>query len=204
MLVSRYLSNVINPRRVLGGAITRIRPQNFISSNAPQIRSSAIDHSRQGLERPRAVDKRRPAIGRRFRYLVGSNAAELGGELSEAERSLVRQAVALQLQAERMQEAIVKGGWVTGSAAIPTIRTSKPWRTSFPMPISMPVSRSLMKRRGAASACRTIWCFRPCGLRTHLEAELSDQFGAEIAAIVAEAFVTAVDARLTLARRHAC
>ena len=51
----------------------------------------------------------RSSSARRFRDLVRSYEAELGGELSEAERSLVRQAVALQLQAERLQEAIVRG-----------------------------------------------------------------------------------------------
>jgi hypothetical protein len=48
------------------------------------------------------------AAGRRFRHLVDSYSAELGTELSEAELSLVRQACALQLEAERMQAAIVR------------------------------------------------------------------------------------------------
>jgi hypothetical protein len=52
----------------------------------------------------------RSSRARRFRDLVNAYSVELGGELSEAERSLVRQAVALQLQAERMQEMIVRGG----------------------------------------------------------------------------------------------
>jgi hypothetical protein len=51
--------------------------------------------------------------------------AELGGELSEAERSLVRQAVALQLQAERMQAAIVRGETVDADQLIRVSSTSK-------------------------------------------------------------------------------
>jgi hypothetical protein len=50
----------------------------------------------------------RSAAGRRFRHLVDAYSAELGTD-SEAEWSLVRQACALQLQAEWMQGAIVGG-----------------------------------------------------------------------------------------------
>jgi hypothetical protein len=41
--------------------------------------------------------------------LLESYAAELGGDLSESELGLVRQAVALQLEAERLQADIVAG-----------------------------------------------------------------------------------------------
>jgi hypothetical protein len=51
----------------------------------------------------------RSSPGRRFRHLVDCYSRELGPESSDAELSLVREAVALQLQAERMQEAIVRG-----------------------------------------------------------------------------------------------
>jgi len=67
----------------------------------------------------------RSAGARRFRDLVNAYEAELGGVLSEAERSLVRQAVGLQLQAERMQGAIVRGEPVDSDALIRVSSTSK-------------------------------------------------------------------------------
>jgi hypothetical protein len=57
--------------------------------------------------------------------LVQSYAAELGGELTEPERALVRQAVALQMQAEAMQEAIVAGEKVDADLLIRVSSTSK-------------------------------------------------------------------------------
>ncbi len=53
----------------------------------------------------------RSAEARRFRDLVASFAASLGGEaaLSEADRALIRNAAALTLQCERMQAAAVDG-----------------------------------------------------------------------------------------------
>jgi hypothetical protein len=57
--------------------------------------------------------------------LVQSYAAELGGELTEPERALVRQAVALQMQAEAMQEAIVAGEKVDPDLLIRVSSTSK-------------------------------------------------------------------------------
>jgi hypothetical protein len=49
--------------------------------------------------------------GRRYRDLIESFAADLGGfgKLSEAEKGLVRQCAALTAQSERMQAAIVRG-----------------------------------------------------------------------------------------------
>jgi hypothetical protein len=67
----------------------------------------------------------RSSSARRFRDLTQAYSNELGGELSEAERSLVRQAVALQLQAERMQEAIVRGEPVDADQLIRVSSTSK-------------------------------------------------------------------------------
>ena len=67
----------------------------------------------------------RSSSARRFRDLVRSYEAEPGGELSEAERSLVRQAVALQLQAERLQEMIVRGEAVDSDLLIRVSSTSK-------------------------------------------------------------------------------
>ena len=64
--------------------------------------------SRAGTRLPR-VDHR-SAAARRFRDVVNSLEAELGGgDLSPADRSLVKQAAALVLQAEHMQAAIAGG-----------------------------------------------------------------------------------------------
>jgi hypothetical protein len=67
----------------------------------------------------------RSSSARRFRDLTHAYSAELGGELSEAERSLARQVVALQLQAERMQEMIVGGENVDADQLIRISSTSK-------------------------------------------------------------------------------
>jgi hypothetical protein len=72
----------------------------------------------------RNVDLRSSAA-RRFRVLVDAYEAELGGELTEAERSLARQAVALQLKGEMMQAAIVRGEIVDADQLIRVSSTSK-------------------------------------------------------------------------------
>ena len=82
---------------------------------------SAVSNRSRMLE---GVDGR-SAGARRFRDLVNAYEGELGGVLSEAERSLVRQAVGLQLQAERMQGAIVRGEDVDSDALIRVSSTSK-------------------------------------------------------------------------------
>jgi hypothetical protein len=52
----------------------------------------------------------RTVRSRRFRDLVEAYSAELGHELTEAERSLVQQAAAVQIQCEELQRALVEGG----------------------------------------------------------------------------------------------
>ena len=51
----------------------------------------------------------RSANARRFRDLVRAFEVEIGGNLSELERGLVRQAAVLSLKTEQMQESIVNG-----------------------------------------------------------------------------------------------
>jgi hypothetical protein len=60
--------------------------------------------------RPKGVDGR-SAEARRFKDLVSSFAAGLGGEsaLTEAERALVRNAALLTVQSERLQAALLAG-----------------------------------------------------------------------------------------------
>jgi hypothetical protein len=86
--------------------------------------SKALDKVSNGTRMLAHVDMR-SAAGRRFRHLVEAYSAELGPELSEAELSLVRQACALQLQAERMQGAIVRGETIDADQLIRVSSTSK-------------------------------------------------------------------------------
>ena len=51
----------------------------------------------------------RTVSARRFRDLVESYSAEIGGALTEADRSLVQQAAAVQIECEALQLAIVEG-----------------------------------------------------------------------------------------------
>jgi hypothetical protein len=51
----------------------------------------------------------RTVTSRRFRDLVTSYSAELGGELTEAERGLIQQAAAIQIRCEQAQLDIVEG-----------------------------------------------------------------------------------------------
>jgi hypothetical protein len=61
----------------------------------------------------------RSAAGRRFRDLVMAFEAEVGGgTLTEFERGLVRQAAAVSLRTEQMQEALVRGEPVDDDALI--------------------------------------------------------------------------------------
>jgi hypothetical protein len=77
-----------------------------------------------GVELPRSCDGRTVAA-KRFRYLVEEYARDLGGVLSEAERSLIRQAAGLQMEAERLQEAIARGEVVDPDQMIRISGTSK-------------------------------------------------------------------------------
>jgi hypothetical protein len=63
-----------------------------------------------GVPLPRADG--RTIRSRRFRDLVEAYSSELalGGELTEAERSLVQQAAAVQIQCEELQRTLVEGG----------------------------------------------------------------------------------------------
>jgi hypothetical protein len=71
----------------------------------PPVSSRNNDKVTNGRLLPKTVDLR-SAASRRFKHLVASYSIELGDELSEAEKSLIRQAVTLQLAAETMQEQV--------------------------------------------------------------------------------------------------
>jgi hypothetical protein len=66
----------------------------------------------------RGVDLRSSAA-RRFKYLVNLYSAAFGDdEISEADRNMVRQAAALQVQAEMLQERIVRGEVVNSAELV--------------------------------------------------------------------------------------
>jgi hypothetical protein len=69
-----------------------------------------------GVPLPRADG--RTIRSRRFRDLVEAYSSELGGELTEAERSLVQQAAAVQIQCEELQRALVEGSDVDSDMLI--------------------------------------------------------------------------------------
>src|SRR3712207_4563673 len=62
----------------------------------------------------------RTVAARRFRDLIAEFSADLGGmaALGNAERTLIRQAAALTMEAERVQAFIVKGEHVTHDALV--------------------------------------------------------------------------------------
>lgn len=70
------------------------------------------------------IDGRSPTA-RRFRDLIQAFQSEIGGELTEIERGLVKQAAALTLRAEGMQADIVNGVHVDTDALIRLTSTSK-------------------------------------------------------------------------------
>jgi len=78
-----------------------------IRQNRSRARSTARDKVSNGRLLTRDVDVR-SAAGRRYKFLVEAYAAEIGGELSQADWTLVRQAASLMLAAERLSGDIVK------------------------------------------------------------------------------------------------
>jgi hypothetical protein len=64
-------------------------------------------------------------LARRFRDLIKAYEAEIGGELTEVERGLVKQAAALTLRAEQMQAAIVRGEPIDNDQLIRISGTAK-------------------------------------------------------------------------------
>jgi hypothetical protein len=83
---------------------------------AAKSKHRCIPRTTSGLELPRGIDFR-TVPGRRLRDLYTAYAAELGAPLSEPEKAIVRQAVALQMAAERMQEQILRGETVDSDGA---------------------------------------------------------------------------------------
>jgi hypothetical protein len=105
--------------------VIRRRIENTMKNESSAV-SKGADKVSNGRLLSKAVDMR-SAGGRRFRHLVQSYVAELGGveHLAESDFSLIKQAVALQMQAEAMQESIVRGEAVDPDALIRVSSTSK-------------------------------------------------------------------------------
>jgi hypothetical protein len=67
----------------------------------------------------------RSASARRFRDICVAYEAEAGGNVSEVERDLIRQAAGLTLRAEQMQAAIVRGEDVNNDELVRISSTAK-------------------------------------------------------------------------------
>lgn len=86
------------------------------------------------------------AKARRYRDLVETLTDDLGGDLSEAERLVVRNAATLQLHAEELTAAMVRGETVDPEAitraangatrALTTLRKSRAQKTSSPRSVA--------------------------------------------------------------------
>jgi hypothetical protein len=83
-------------------------------------RSAVTNRSRQHQN----ADER-SAGARRFRDLIAAYTAEVGADLSESELALVRQAAALTMRAEQMQQAIVRGEVVDDDLLVRISGTAK-------------------------------------------------------------------------------
>lgn len=88
---------------------------------APRKRASGLATSQSRVTNGRwileGVDNRLP-MARRFRDLCKAYAAEAGGNLSESEKGLIRQAACMSIRAEALQAAIVSGEIVSADDVI--------------------------------------------------------------------------------------
>jgi hypothetical protein len=73
-------------------------------------------HTPSGLEMPRADG--RTIAAKRFRSLCEAFTAELGGQLSEVDQNLVKQAAGLVLASERFQLDVVSGATIDPDALV--------------------------------------------------------------------------------------
>jgi hypothetical protein len=96
------------------------------TARKPIARSSTTNRSAvtNGSKLLVGIDGRSPTA-RRFRDLVAAFEAEIGGNLTEVERGLVKQAAALTIRAEQLQADIVNGKPVDSDALIRVSSTAK-------------------------------------------------------------------------------
>jgi hypothetical protein len=93
--------------------------RNF-AANRPMTRSKITNRSRllPGVDG-------RSASARRFRDICANYVAEVGGNVTEVERDLIRQAAGLTLRAEQLQAALVNGQPVDNDELIRLSSTAK-------------------------------------------------------------------------------
>lgn len=89
------------------------------TARKPVTRSSTTNRSAvtNGSKLLEGIDGRSPAA-RRYRDLVHLYESEIGGELTELERGLIKQAAALSLRSEQLQGAVVRGEAVDSDTLI--------------------------------------------------------------------------------------
>jgi hypothetical protein len=73
-------------------------------------------HTRTGIQLPRT--DLRTVTARRLRSLIAAYEAELGGTLTEQDKTLIRQACTMQLAIEELERKIVEGREVDADAII--------------------------------------------------------------------------------------
>jgi hypothetical protein len=88
-------------------AVDRLAKARAKNATGSQMNRSKVTNGKKMLA---GLDGR-SAEARRWRDLVASYTSDLGGpaKLTEAQRTLVTQAATLQVQAERMQAAVIRG-----------------------------------------------------------------------------------------------
>jgi hypothetical protein len=83
----------------------------------PAASAKRLRHTSKGIELPRTDG--RTIAARRFRSLCEAFAAELGGgQLTEVDQNLIKQAANLVLAAERFQVDVINGGEVDPDALV--------------------------------------------------------------------------------------
>ena len=76
-----------------------------------------LSYASPGIPYPRGLDAR-TAQARKFKAYVRGYVAEIGGELSDADRDRIANAALIAMQIERLQQAIVMGGDVNVDAIV--------------------------------------------------------------------------------------
>jgi hypothetical protein len=94
--------------------------RNAVATSCPTSRSKVSN----GTRLLQNVDGR-SSSARRFRDLVAAFEKEVGGNLTEVERGMIRQAAALTFKAETLQADLVNGNPVDGDQLIRLTGTSK-------------------------------------------------------------------------------
>src|SRR5260370_224634 len=115
-------------------------PPHFRPPIAPRSHGARSQIDPQSTRRMKADG--RSAGARRYRALVNAYAADLGGELSEADRGLVEQAAMLSLRVEQLTTAIVNGAAVDDATVIKLAGASR-------RALSAISARSIARKPGA-------------------------------------------------------